>query len=74
LIEVAALAIVEVMPPAPGGTETSGWSELDTRVRQDDYWEMLLPSQYARTTELLMKLGAQLDLERRGSPWNCCRN
>ena len=69
LIEVAAQAIVEVLPaPEPQVSDADGWSELDSRVAQGDYWEMLLPSQYARPTELLKKLECELDLRRRGKP------
>jgi len=49
-------------------SEAGNWKELDARVAQGDYWEMLLPSQYARPTELLEKLRAALDLKRRGNP------
>jgi hypothetical protein len=38
------------------------------RVAEGDYWEMLLPSQYAQPTELLAELCAELKLERRGLP------
>lgn len=69
LIEVAAQGIVEVQSALfPMASEASDWNELDTRVAQGDYWEMLLPSQYARPTELLEKLAGELDLRRRGNP------
>lgn len=69
LIEVAAQAVVEVLPPLAAKASAAGdWQELDARVAQGDYWEMMLPSQYARPTELLEKLRAKLDLERRGNP------
>jgi hypothetical protein len=60
---------VEVLPPiVPDASVVGNWEELDTRVAQGDYWEMLLPSQYAKPTELLEKLRAHLDLIRRGNP------
>ena len=69
VIEVAAQAVVEVLPPlVASAAEAGNWKELDARVAQGDYWEMLLPSQYARPTELLEKLRAALDLKRRGNP------
>jgi transglutaminase-like putative cysteine protease len=69
VIEVAAQAIVEVSPPLElRPSEAVGWDELDTRVAEGDYWEMLLPSQYARPTELLNKLRDELDLRRRRNP------
>jgi transglutaminase-like putative cysteine protease len=69
LIEVAAQAVVEVLPPlALQASAVADWEELDARVALGDYWEMMLPSQYAKPTELLEKLRAHLDLRRRGNP------
>jgi transglutaminase-like putative cysteine protease len=69
LVEVAAQAIVEVQPTAPPVASVAcSWEELDARVAEGDYWEMLLPSQYARPTELLEKLRAELKLRRQGNP------
>src|SRR5271169_1861580 len=69
LIEIAAQAVVEVLPPLVAQADAVGeWEELDARVAQGDYWEMMLPSQYAKPTELLEKLRAHLDLRRRGNP------
>jgi len=67
LIEVAALAIVEVNP-VPREYPPTTWAELDERVAEGDYWEMLLPSQYAKPTSLLNQLAAELYLERRANP------
>jgi transglutaminase-like putative cysteine protease len=69
VIEVAAQAVVEVLPPpVTSAGEAGNWKELDARVAQGDYWEMLLPSQYARPTELLERLRVELNLKRRGNP------
>ena len=69
LLEVAAQAVVEVLPPlVPQASAVGSWDELDARIAQSDYWEMMLPSQYAQPTELLEKLRAELELERRGNP------
>jgi transglutaminase-like putative cysteine protease len=69
LIEVAAQAVVEVLPPLVAQADAVGdWEELDARVALGDYWEMMLPSQYAKPTELLEKLRAHLDLRRQGNP------
>jgi transglutaminase-like putative cysteine protease len=46
----------------------SSWEELDELVAQGDYWEMLLPSQYARPSEMLQRLRHELHLERRDQP------
>src|SRR5215469_13281940 len=68
-IEVTAQAIVDVLPARVLRPEDAGsWEELDARVAQTDYWEMMLPSQYAAPTDLLTKLMAELDVRRRGNP------
>jgi transglutaminase-like putative cysteine protease len=68
-IEVTAQAVVEVVPRAePDIREAGDWADLDERVNEGDYWEMLLPSQYARPTELLEKLKAEIELERQDTP------
>jgi transglutaminase-like putative cysteine protease len=70
LIIVTAQAIVDVLPaPVFPQDDTSSWDELDARVAQGDYWEMLLPSHYAQPTKLLEKLAAQLDVRRRATPF-----
>jgi transglutaminase-like putative cysteine protease len=70
LIEITVQAIVDVLPARvllP--QDMNDWEELDARVAQTDYWEMLLPSQFAGPTELLEKLASELDLRRRGNPY-----
>jgi transglutaminase-like putative cysteine protease len=41
---------------------------LDNLVSSGDYYDMLLPSMFARPTTLLDELARELELERRGSP------
>ncbi len=65
---MTAHAIVDVNPAAWPAVHYGTWEELDTRVAEGDYWEMLLPSQYAKPTELLAELGTELKLERHGLP------
>ncbi len=70
LIEITVQAIVDVLPARVLQPEdVNDWDELDARVAQTDYWEMLLPSQFASPTELLEKLASELDLRRRGNPY-----
>src|SRR6202453_438491 len=70
LIEVSAQAIVDVLPARDFSQEAAScdWQELDERVAQTDYWEMLLPSQFAAPPVLLEKLAAELKLKRRRKP------
>src|SRR5271169_6722977 len=68
VIEVDAHAIVDVVPPAEATPETS-WEDIDAQVGKGDYWEMLLPSHFAKPTDLLEKLAGTLRVERRGTPF-----
>src|SRR6201985_3257434 len=40
------------LPPALG---VNAWQELDSLVENGDYWEMLLPSEFAQPTPLLLE-------------------
>jgi transglutaminase-like putative cysteine protease len=73
-IEIMAQAIVDVLPAReldPAGVED--WDELDRRVEQTDYWEMMVPSHFATPTPSLNKLAEELDLRRRGNPLELLR-
>ncbi|GAC1660963.1 MAG: transglutaminase family protein [Candidatus Acidiferrum sp.] len=68
-IEVGAQALVEVPPaPLPLATDVGTWSDLDQLVDAGDHWEMVLPSQFAHSTELLKALEHELRIKRRGNP------
>ncbi len=73
-IEVVTQAIVDVLPMRdvdPALVED--WDELDRRVAQTDYWEMMVPSHFATPSVLLDKLAEELDLRRRGNPLELLR-
>ena len=58
LIEVTAQAIVDVLSARMLDANAVGdWKELDERVAQTDYWEMLLPSQFAMPTRFIGEIG-----------------
>jgi transglutaminase-like putative cysteine protease len=68
-IQVVTHSLVEVVPvPAPKAADAGDWDELDARIAGGDFWEMLLPSAFARTTDELEKLAGELNLMRRGNP------
>lgn len=68
-LTVKAQSLVEVLPvPAPGATQSGSWRDLDALVMTDGYYEMLLPSAYARPTALLEDLANELKVERRETP------
>ena len=66
-LKITAQALVEVSPP-PQIAQAGTWEELDARIAEGDYWEMLLPSQFARPTVLLLELARELKLERGENP------
>jgi transglutaminase-like putative cysteine protease len=68
-VRITAQAVVEVLPPAAlQASEVGTWADLDARIAEGDYWEMLLPSHFAHSTDLLLDLARQLLLERHGNP------
>ena len=44
------------------------WEELDSLVAVGDYWEMLLPSEFAKETPALLGLAKEFDIRRRDDP------
>jgi transglutaminase-like putative cysteine protease len=72
---IIAEALVDLQQPAllPSSLPSSSWSEIDALVRDGDYWEMLLPSEFAKPTPSLVRLAAQLDVRRRDDPLTVLR-
>ncbi|HKN17820.1 MAG TPA: transglutaminase family protein [Candidatus Sulfotelmatobacter sp.] len=72
-IKITARSSVEVHPVAPPSSADAGsWDDLDlvisTPAMKDDYWEMLLPSQFAKASLHLEALAAEIRCERRDTP------
>ena len=68
-LKVTAQSAVEVQSvPAPRTSDAGDWADLDALVAADDYWEMLLPSEFTESTEALRQLASELKCERRSSP------
>jgi transglutaminase-like putative cysteine protease len=68
-LNVKAQSLVDVLPAAnPFAEINRTWGELDQQVSTGDYWEMMLPSTFARPAPLLEELAAEMKLERRGTP------
>ncbi len=67
---IVAESVVEHHPLAaiPAELGPDAWSELDALVAEGDYWEMLLPSEFAKPTPLLLGLGMELEVVRRDDP------
>ena len=69
-LKIVAESLVEIEPPEelPNGLDASAWDELDAQVAAGDYWEMLMPSQFAQPTEMLLQLTESLEVRRRDDP------
>jgi transglutaminase-like putative cysteine protease len=63
-LKITAQALVDLSAtPPPQFADVGSWEDLDARVAESDYWEMLLPSHYAHPTQLLQELATELHLE-----------
>lgn len=67
---IVAESLVEVQPslPIPSFLTPGAWDDLDVMVEQGDYWEMLLPSEFAIPTPALDALAEELDVRRKDDP------
>ena len=68
-LTVKAAAIVEIMPQTiPEALDPQAWRELDAIIGNNDYIEMMMPSHFARPSDLLDELARELGVERRDDP------
>jgi transglutaminase-like putative cysteine protease len=67
---IVAESLLDVQPSLelPASLPRDAWAETDAVVQMGDYWEMLLPSEFAQPTPLLQELAKQLDVRRRDDP------
>jgi transglutaminase-like putative cysteine protease len=63
-------SLVEHQPLSdiPSFLAPDAWRELDALVAEGDYWEMLLPSEFATPTPALLDLAKRLNVVRRDDP------
>ena len=73
---IVAESLVEVQSQLslPDSLAPEAWKELDREVQNGDFWEMLLPSEFAVPTPALEALAAHLHLERRDDPLTVLQN
>jgi transglutaminase-like putative cysteine protease len=68
-VKVSAHSTVQVQAaPAPRSSEGGDWADLDALTAGDDYWEMMLPSDFAHSGDALGQLSKELRCERRCAP------
>jgi transglutaminase-like putative cysteine protease len=74
-LKIVAEALVEWILPdyLPDSLGPSAWDDLDAQVAAGDYWEMLMPSQFARPTDMLSGLIESLSVHRRNDPLSFLR-
>ena len=74
-LKIVAEALVEIEPALelPGSLEPSAWDDVDAQAAAGDYWEMLMPSQFAHPTEALFGLIEPLGIRRRDDPLSFLR-
>jgi len=65
-----ALVNIEAQPSIPEDLEYEGWQELEDLVEQKDFWDMLMPSHFSRSSPELTKLAEEIgaDERKRRSP------
>ena len=72
---INAKSVIESLPraEAPEALGPEAWGELDALVAGGDYWDMLMPSHFARPTTALLDFARELNLGRRDDPLTVLR-
>ena len=55
-----ALVNIDGQPSVPEVMEYEGWRDLEALVEKNDYWDMLMPSHFARSSPELEELAAEI--------------
>ncbi len=62
-----ALVNIDAQPPIPEIMDYEGWHELEELIEKKDYWDMLMPSHFARSSPELEQLAVEIGAtERKG--------
>ncbi len=72
-LESRALVDVVKRESPPDTLSPDAWQQLDATVDDGDFWEMLLPSRFARSTEILEEVTRQMNMTRRDDPMTVLR-
>jgi transglutaminase-like putative cysteine protease len=74
-LSVVSEAVLEMQPwpELPESLDASAWGDLDQLIATGDYWEILLPSHFAKPTPRLLDLMKELDAVRRDDPLSLTR-
>lgn len=66
-LTIIADALVDVDQPIqlPPSLGLGAWNELDQLIEREDYWDMLMPSVFARSSPVLVEFARELGVEKR---------
>jgi transglutaminase-like putative cysteine protease len=66
-LTIVADALMDVDPPMelPQSLGLEAWDDLDAMVEEDDYWDMLMPSRFGRTSPELEEFAREFGLDQR---------
>lgn len=73
VIVAEALVEQQLLSEIPPSLDSRAWQQLDALVAEGDYWEMLLPSEFAKPTQALMGLVKLFEIGRRDDPLTVLR-
>jgi transglutaminase-like putative cysteine protease len=59
------LVDIDVPLDLPDSLGQDGWGKLDDLIEREDYWDMLMPSHFARSSPELEEFARELDLDTR---------
>lgn len=64
-LKIVADALVDVDPPLelPNSLGPDSWNELAGAIERDDYWDMLMPSHFAQSSQALLALAREFGIE-----------
>jgi transglutaminase-like putative cysteine protease len=75
-LTIRAEALVEIHPPdpLPDALDPGDWYLLDAMTATDEYWDLLQPSHFARSSDLLRTLARDLRVFRGADPLSTLRD
>jgi transglutaminase-like putative cysteine protease len=60
-----ALVNIDAQPPVPELMHYDRWNDLEQTIEKEDYWDMLMPSHFARTSPALEELAKEIGVTER---------
>ncbi|HVC00506.1 MAG TPA: transglutaminase family protein [Candidatus Dormibacteraeota bacterium] len=73
VIVAESLVEAQPLPEIPARMAPEAWAQLDGLIKQEDCWEMLLPSEFVTRTPMIEELSRELGFCRRDDPLTVLR-